>query len=206
MSDSLLLDTDVVSYLFKNSPRAKPFRPLLKGKRPALAFVSVAELFKWTLKRGWGPRPDVDEFRPLIVEARRWMRLARVNADAGYDSEANDRFARQRCHIRTIIPAKIGRPTAKPAAGRYRRLMQVRFDWDVYHDRCQVETVMSMLKRRQGCHAHGHTYRSQCRDLYLMALTHNAMIFVIIELFYRADLSPFHAPFGPLSGVVRWGW
>jgi len=55
MSDSLLLDTDVASYLFKNSPRAKPFRPLLKGKRPALAFVSVAELFKWTLKRGWGP-------------------------------------------------------------------------------------------------------------------------------------------------------
>lgn len=37
MSDSLLLDTDVASYLFKNSPRAKPFRSLLKGKRAALA-------------------------------------------------------------------------------------------------------------------------------------------------------------------------
>ena len=56
MSDFLVLDTDVASYLFKNSPRAKPFRPLLKGKRLALAFVSVAELFKWTLKRQWGPR------------------------------------------------------------------------------------------------------------------------------------------------------
>jgi tRNA(fMet)-specific endonuclease VapC len=56
MSDSLLLDTDVASYLFKNSPHAKPFRPLLKGKRPALAFVSVAELFKWTLKRQWSPQ------------------------------------------------------------------------------------------------------------------------------------------------------
>jgi tRNA(fMet)-specific endonuclease VapC len=55
MSGSLLLDTDVASYLFKNSPRAKPFRSLLEGKRPALAFVSVAELFKWTLKRHWGP-------------------------------------------------------------------------------------------------------------------------------------------------------
>lgn len=54
MSDSVLLDTDVASYLFKNSPHAGPFRSLLTGKRPALAFVSVAELFKWTLKRHWG--------------------------------------------------------------------------------------------------------------------------------------------------------
>jgi tRNA(fMet)-specific endonuclease VapC len=56
MSDFLVLDTDVASYLFKNSPRAKLFRHLLNGKLPALAFVSVAELFKWTLKRKWGPR------------------------------------------------------------------------------------------------------------------------------------------------------
>ena len=55
MSDSLVLDTDVASYLFKNSPHAKPFRTLLKGKRLALAFVSVAELFKWTLKSPLGP-------------------------------------------------------------------------------------------------------------------------------------------------------
>lgn len=56
MSDGLLLDTDVASYLFKNSPRAKPFRPLLDGKQPTLAFVSVAELYKWTLKRSWRPQ------------------------------------------------------------------------------------------------------------------------------------------------------
>lgn len=53
MSSSLLLDTDVASYLFKNSPRAKPFRQALHGQRPVLAFVSVAELFKWTFKRRW---------------------------------------------------------------------------------------------------------------------------------------------------------
>jgi tRNA(fMet)-specific endonuclease VapC len=55
MSDAVLLDSDVASFLFKNSLRAKPFRPLLKGKRQALAFVSVAELFKWTVKRRWSP-------------------------------------------------------------------------------------------------------------------------------------------------------
>jgi tRNA(fMet)-specific endonuclease VapC len=51
MNDALLVDTDVASFLFKNSPHAKPFRPLLKGKRLVLAFVSVAELFKWAVKR-----------------------------------------------------------------------------------------------------------------------------------------------------------
>jgi hypothetical protein len=133
----------------------------------------------------------VDEFAPLIVEARRWMRLLRISADAGYDSESNHRFARDTCHIRTITPPQIGRPTTKPASGRYRRLMQVRFDREAYHNRCQVETVMSMIKRRQGFHTAGHTYHSQCRDLYLMALTHNAMILVIIQVFYRAVASLF---------------
>jgi tRNA(fMet)-specific endonuclease VapC len=54
MTETLLLDTDVASFLFKNSPHAKRYRPLIHRKRLAIAFVSVAELFKWTLKRRWG--------------------------------------------------------------------------------------------------------------------------------------------------------
>lgn len=69
MSDALLLDTDVASYLFKNSPRAKPFRPLLKDKQPTLAFVSIAELYKWTLKRRWGP----DKIAQLETALRRYV-------------------------------------------------------------------------------------------------------------------------------------
>jgi tRNA(fMet)-specific endonuclease VapC len=69
MSDSLLLDTDVASYLFKNSPRAKPFRKLLIGQRPALAFVSIAELFKWTIKRCWG----LDKVEQLEAALRRYI-------------------------------------------------------------------------------------------------------------------------------------
>jgi hypothetical protein len=135
---------------------------------------------------GRGPRPDVDEFRPLVADALRQMRLARMIADVGYDSEPNHRVAREEWNVRTIIPAKHGRPTTKPAAGHYRRLMQVRFDSEAYHDRSQVETVMSMLKRRQGSHVHGRSYHSQCRDLRLMALTHNIMILLCFALFYRA--------------------
>lgn len=69
MNDFVLLDTDVASFLFKNSPRAESFRPLLAGRRPALAFVSVAELFKWTLKRRWGPK----KIEPLEAALRRYV-------------------------------------------------------------------------------------------------------------------------------------
>jgi predicted nucleic acid-binding protein len=64
MNVTLLLDTDVASFLFKNSPHAKPFWPLIKGKRLALAFVSVAELFKWTLKRRWAREKQNNWKRP----------------------------------------------------------------------------------------------------------------------------------------------
>jgi tRNA(fMet)-specific endonuclease VapC len=92
MSDSLLLDTDVASYLFKNSPSAKPFRSLLKGKRLVLAFVSVAELFKWTLKRRWGPHKVQqleDALRRYIVIpydrdlAWAWARVVAACEEAG---------------------------------------------------------------------------------------------------------------------------
>lgn len=47
-----------------------------------------------------------------------------------------------------------------------------------------LSSVMSMIKRRQGSHARGRTYHSRCRDLRLMALTHNVMILLRVELFY----------------------
>jgi len=92
MTDSVLLDTDVASYIFKNSPRAKPFRAHLTGKRVALAFVSIAELFKWTLKRRWGPK-KVAELenalrRYVIIPYDRelawaWARVVSSCEDAG---------------------------------------------------------------------------------------------------------------------------
>jgi hypothetical protein len=127
-------------------------------------------------RAGRGPRPDVDEFRPLVAEALRNVRLAQLAADAGYDSEPNHRFAREACGVRTIIPAKHGRPSAKPPTGRYRRLMKSRFDRRAYRRRSQVETVVSMIKRRQGAHVRGRSHHARCRDLRLLALTHNVMI------------------------------
>ena len=153
--------------------------------------------FIFALDAGRGPRPDVDEFRPLIAEATRVVRFSLLVADAGYDSEENHAFARDEHGIRTVIPAKHGRPTDKPLAGRYRQLMKVRFDRAAYRQRSQVETVISMIKRRQGAHVSGRSYHSQCRELRLLALTHNIMILVVVEVFYGAGLTPSGPAFFP---------
>jgi hypothetical protein len=156
---------------------SQPWKKVEYHHYPKLGVIcDTSDHFILAMRVGRGPRPDVDEFRPLVAEAGRRVRLMQMLADAGYDSEPNHRFAREDCGTRTIIPAKHGRPTDKPASGRYRRLMQVRFDRPAYRHRAQVETVMSMIKRRQGSHVRGHSYQSQCRDLRLLTLTHNVMI------------------------------
>lgn len=65
MNDILLLDTDVASFLFKGSPRADAYGPLLEDKRLALSFMSVAECYRWTLKRSWG-HEKVEQLRSVL--------------------------------------------------------------------------------------------------------------------------------------------
>ena len=53
---AVVVDTDVVSYLFKSDTRASLYRPHLDGQLPIISFMSLAELERWTLARGWGAR------------------------------------------------------------------------------------------------------------------------------------------------------
>jgi Transposase DDE domain len=187
--DSTGLECTAASgYFVRRRHRAsEPWKTVIYHRYPKLGVVCDTSChFILAIRVGRGPRPDVDELVPLLSDAVRSMLLECLAADAGYDSEANHRFAREECGIRTLISAKHGRPTDKPASGRYRRMMQTRFDSQRYHQRAQVETVISMIKRRQGAHARGRTYPSQCRDLRLMALTHNVMILLCVRVFYRA--------------------
>jgi Transposase DDE domain/Transposase domain (DUF772) len=127
---------------------------------------------------GRGPRVDVDRFVPLLDATLERVRLGAVLADAGYDSEPNHRHARAKRGVRSFIPAKIGRPTTKPPTGRYRRQMKQRLTkhYGQYGQRWQAETGISMLKRRLASSVNGHTYWSQCRDLWLLAITYNIML------------------------------
>ena len=168
------------------------WKTMVYHRYPKLGIVCDVEThFILAAQDGRGPRPDVAEFQSLLTAALARVRMGRIAADAGYDSESNHTFARRECGVRSIIPAKHGRPTTKPATGHYRRLMQTRFDIAAYRDRVQVETVISMFKRRLEGFVRARTYWSQCRELRLKVLTHNVMILLRIEVFYRALMSPF---------------
>jgi hypothetical protein len=75
-------------------------------------------------------------------------------ADAGYDSEANHCLLRGELGVQSIIPPEHSRPAkdGRLPVGRCRRPMKQRFAGKTYRRRWQVETVMSMLKRKpDGC-------------------------------------------------------
>jgi hypothetical protein len=140
-----------------------------------------------------GPDVDVDRFVPLLEATLATIRPQRVVADAGYDSEPNHRYARQRRRVRSFMPAKIGRPSTKPPAGRHRRRMRQRLNkhYGGYGQRWQAETVFSMIKRRLSSAVAGRSYRSQRRELWLLALTHNIMLLYVGQGFLQSISGPF---------------
>lgn len=52
--NAVLLDTDVLSFLYKGDSRAEIYRADLLRQKLCLSFQSVAELMLWSLKRNWG--------------------------------------------------------------------------------------------------------------------------------------------------------
>ncbi len=50
MPDACVVDTDVVSYLFKRDTRAEACRSYLVGAVPLVSFMAIAELERWALQ------------------------------------------------------------------------------------------------------------------------------------------------------------
>jgi tRNA(fMet)-specific endonuclease VapC len=53
---SVVVDTCVLSALFKGSPLAVSYRPHVAGRRLVISFITLGELYRWPLVRGWGER------------------------------------------------------------------------------------------------------------------------------------------------------
>jgi len=140
---------------------------------------------------GRGPRPDQPTFGPLLDRLPHGFTLHSVLGDAGFDSEANHVYAREEHGIVSLIPPLSGRPTNKPPSGYYRRQMRRVLGPSQYGQRWQSETVFSMTKRNLTCELTTRSYWAQCRELMLLAIVHNVMIVLLIEVFDRASLSRF---------------
>jgi predicted nucleic acid-binding protein len=52
--DSVVVDTDVLSYLFKQDSRGESYRAHLEGKLGVISFMTIAELDFWANMRNWG--------------------------------------------------------------------------------------------------------------------------------------------------------
>jgi predicted nucleic acid-binding protein len=51
---SLVVDTDVVSFVFKRDTRGTLYKPHLAGKLMIVSFTTVAELYQWARLYDWG--------------------------------------------------------------------------------------------------------------------------------------------------------
>ena len=166
-------------YVRRRARKGSPWQTVTYTRYAKLeASVDCASHLIVGVLTGRGPRPDVDRFAPLLDETLANVRPRRVLADAGYDSEPNHRYARGRHRVLSFMPATAGRPSAKPPAGYHRRRMRQRLDkgYGGYGQRWQVETVFSMLKRRLADAVAARRYGSQCRELWLLSVTHNLML------------------------------
>ena len=144
-----------------------------------------------------GPMVDLNSFRRLLFGTLRRASVHTILADAGYDTEANHRFARDGCRVRSVIPPLLGRPTNKRPSGKHRRTMSFYRDHR-YGQRWQVESVVSMLKRNLGNFVAARSDKARATETMLKVLTHNLMLIAVwlIELFYRAgrDSLPYYFP------------
>ena len=52
----IVVDTDVVSFLFKNHPIGLRYDPDLAGRVALISFMTVAELERWALQYRWSAR------------------------------------------------------------------------------------------------------------------------------------------------------
>lgn len=50
----VVVDTDVVSFLFKEDTRAVSYEAHLAGKDLIISFMTIAELWQWASQKNWG--------------------------------------------------------------------------------------------------------------------------------------------------------
>jgi predicted nucleic acid-binding protein len=58
--NAAIVDTDVVSMLFKGDTRAVAYRPHITGRLLGISFMTLAELERWPLEREWGQRRKLE--------------------------------------------------------------------------------------------------------------------------------------------------
>lgn len=57
--NAVVVDTDVVSLVFKGDTRAERYLPVMKTPDLLVSFMTEAELERWTLQANWEPNESL---------------------------------------------------------------------------------------------------------------------------------------------------
>ena len=82
-----LLDTNVVSFLFKGDSRGLALKERVTDLDPCISFVTLAELYRWPILHKWGQsrtaelEKEISKYRIIessIAVCRRWAEIASI--------------------------------------------------------------------------------------------------------------------------------
>jgi hypothetical protein len=169
-------------YSSRNERTANSRRSRSARRTPKLALsVDVRTHVVVAARARTGMGSDVLDLLPLLRQSKRRRPLMdTVLADAGYDSHRNHEVAWTKLKVRSLIRAANGRPTARPPASRYRRMMRKKLNGSQkgkpYAQRAQAETVNSMMKRNLGDHLRARSPKARRQEQMLRVITHNLMV------------------------------
>ncbi len=108
----VILDTNIVSYVMRNSAEAKLYAPHLKGPVLAISFITVGELYCWAENSRWGSQKRSDLDRTLrnfaVVNydtnvARCYGRIVVERKRSGNQINNNDAWIAA-CAVRHQVP------------------------------------------------------------------------------------------------------
>jgi tRNA(fMet)-specific endonuclease VapC len=90
---AVVLDTDIVSYLYKRDTRAELYRQHLNDPPFVISFMSLAELRRWTLERTWGERrrQELEEYLSRYFVIHSEDQICARWAEAMHGARANGR-------------------------------------------------------------------------------------------------------------------
>jgi len=96
---AVVLDTDIISYLYKRDTRADLYRQHLNDPPFIISFMSLGELRRWTLERNWGGsrRQELEEYlsRYFVIHSEdqictRWAEAMSTAQSNGRPIAASD--------------------------------------------------------------------------------------------------------------------
>lgn len=106
----VVLDTDVASALLRRRT-SRTLSEALAGRIPAITFVTVGELTKWTLVRRWGPR-SLENLKTFMASmlvlpydqrvAAQWGELQAYAQLRGRPRPVNDSWIAACCLVREL--------------------------------------------------------------------------------------------------------